>query len=413
MTGTKAALGQGARRVNDAEVLPRAFIQYNCIPHYRARLFELLSCREDVHFTVIADPQSDTPYLKTLRGDEGRAIRAVRANTHIIRLPRVLPLYWQPLALKMMLRERPDVMIALGSPYSLTAWVLLLAGRALRVPVLLWGQGLLSDERGPKWWLRRMLYRLAAGQLLYGEYARDLLRCKGFDERTLYVVYNSLDHDLQSRIAGDITAEQLEAFRGTLGVARGEGLVVFTGRLQAVKRLDLLLEALGVLAARGRRVHAALVGEGAERERLARLAAERGLADRVHFLGESYDERYLGQVVAASDLAVIPSGAGLSVMHALVFGTPVLLHDRIEHHFPEWEAVTEGQTGFFYRYGDVDDLAAKMELAIFSVPAKPAMAEACRRVIREKYNPHRQVETFVRAVRETAGRLQGEHESAA
>ena len=90
-------------------------------------------------------------------------------------------------------------------------------------------------------------------------------------------------------------------------------------------------------------------------------------------------------------------------MHALVFGTPVLLHDRVEHHFPEWEAVTEGKTGFFYRYGDVHDLAAKMEKAIFPVSAKNNMADACKAVINEKYNPHRQVETFVRAVRESAG----------
>jgi glycosyltransferase involved in cell wall biosynthesis len=150
-------------------------------------------------------------------------------------------------------------------------------------------------------------------------------------------------------------------------------------------------------------VHVALVGEGEERDNLARLAAQLNIADLVHFLGESYDERYLGQVMGASDLAVIPSGAGLSVMHALVFGTPVLLHDRVEHHFPEWEAVIEGKTGFFYRYGDVNDLAAKIEQAIFPVPAKNAMADACKTVINEKYNPHRQVETFVQAVREVAG----------
>lgn len=389
----------------DVKTLPicRALIQYNCIPHYRARVFELLSQRDDVHFTVVADPEPDTPYLKTLRGDEGRTIRAVHAHTRIIRLPRLPDLYWQPRVLSMVLKERPDVVIALGSPYSLTAWALLATGKILRIPVLLWGHGLLGDDQGPKWWLRRVLYRLAAGQLLYGDHARDLLRRKGFDERSLYVVYNSLDFDVQTRIAAEMTREWTDAFRRSLGVRAGEGLVVFTGRLQPVKRLDLLLQAAEIMGRRGFRLHVALVGEGGERDNLAHLAAAMNIADRVHFLGESYDERYLGQVMGASDLAVIPSGAGLSVMHALVFGTPVLLHDRVEHHFPEWEAVIEGKTGFFYRYGDVDDLAAKIEQAIFPVPAKNAMADACKTVINEKYNPHRQVETFVQAVHEVAG----------
>jgi hypothetical protein len=100
---------------------PQALIQYNCIPHYRARVFELLSQHDDVHFTVVADPEPDTPYLKTLSGDEGRAIRTTHANTHIIRLPRIPALYWQPRVLWLVMKQKPDAVIALGSPYSLTA----------------------------------------------------------------------------------------------------------------------------------------------------------------------------------------------------------------------------------------------------------------------------------------------------
>ena len=89
-------------------------------------------------------------------------------------------------------------------------------------------------------------------------------------------------------------------------------------------------------------------------------------------------------------------------MHAMAFGTPVVIHDRVEHHFPEWEAVVEAKTGFFYRFGDAVDLAAKIEGAIFPVPAKRSMSVPCQAMMRERYNPHRQVVTFVRAVREVA-----------
>jgi len=181
-------------------------------------------------------------------------------------------------------------------------------------------------------------------------------------------------------------------------------LVVFTGRLQSVKRLDLLIRAIGQLDRRGRRVHLVLVGEGAERERLVKLASEEGVADLVHFLGALYDERALGLIYKASDLSVIPSGAGLSVMHAMVFGTPVLLHDHLPSHFPEWEAVEEGVTGFFYRHGDVNDLASKIELAVFPVAAKTWMASSCEKVIHERYNPSHQEAVFVRAVQETIQR---------
>lgn len=387
--------------MNAHRARPYVLIQYNCIAHYRARIFELLSLRPDVEFVVVADPNPDTPFLATIKGGDERQIRHVCATTKIIRIPKLPELYWQPLAVKMMRRERPDVLIALGSPYSVTAWVLSIYGRALKIPVLLWGHGLLGEETGPKWWLRKMLYRLASGQLLYGDYAKTLLVKKGFDPETLHVVYNSLDYDLQSKIAAEIREEESLAWRHSLGVADGEGLVVFTGRLQPVKRLDMLVEAIAKLARRGKRVHAALVGEGSQKSNLVALSEQLGVADLIHFLGASYDERYLGLVLSASDLSVIPSGAGLSIMHAMIFGTPVVLHDRVEYHFPEWEAVEEGKTGFYYKYGDIDDLAKKIERAIFPSPKRAFMKEACKRVIDERYNPHRQVGVFIDAVKKS------------
>jgi Glycosyl transferases group 1 len=118
----------------------------------------------------------------------------------------------------------------------------------------------------------------------------------------------------------------------------------------------------------------------------------------VHFAGAVYEERALATAFMASDLAVIPAGAGLSIMHAFAYGTPVLLHDRVEEHFPEWEAVTEGVTGFYYRYGDMGHLAVKIEEALFPQPKKANMTMACREVIESRYNPRRQAEAMMEAV---------------
>lgn len=384
----------------------RAYIQYNCIPHYRRPIFERLSASPDVEFTVVADSKPDTPFLEVV--DLAVApIRCRIAETYRIKFPLALELYWQPRALSIIWGHKPDVVIALGSPFSLTAWGAALLCRLRRIPLLFWSHGLLSDETGPKWWLRRLFYRLADGQLLYGMHAKMLLGAKGFDPATLYVVYNSLDYETQCRIAEGIGEDDATGYRAHLGVRPDEGLVVFTGRLQAVKRLDLLIRAIGLLAQRGKRIHAALVGEGTERGNLAELASKEGVSDLIHFLGALYDEETLGLIYKASDLSVIPAGAGLSVMHALVFGTPVLLHDDISSHGPEWEAVEERVTGFFYRQGDVMDLAGKIDSAVFPSPAKAGMATSCRKVIHERYNPRHQEAVFVRAVRETIQRRRG------
>jgi L-malate glycosyltransferase len=73
----------------------------------------------------------------------------------------------------------------------------------------------------------------------------------------------------------------------------------------------------------------ALVGQGAERERLASLAVSLGVADRVHFVGELSPDR-IAVFLRALDVFVFPSLAetfGLAVVEAAQAGIPVVAND--------------------------------------------------------------------------------------
>jgi glycosyltransferase involved in cell wall biosynthesis len=371
-------------------------LQQACVPHYRQRLFEALSSDTRFHFVVLADPSADVPFLR-LSG-ETNGFEWEPAKQYNMRLPFGLSLSWQPWVIAKVLRERPDVVIAQGSPYDLTAWMLTVIGRVFGIPVLLWTHGLQGDERGFKWLVRKGLYRLAKGLLLYGDHAKRLLIEKGLGAERLHVVYNSLDDLTQKAVLRRIAAQDRDAFRVALGVGTNERLICFVGRLQPVKRLPWLLQAVALVKQRGKSVHLVLAGDGSERPLLEGLSRELQLDGLVHFLGELYEESRLGLAISSSDLAVVPSGAGLTVMHALAYGTPVLLHDKVEEHFPEWEAVQEGQTGWFYRYGDLSDCADKMIDALFVRPRKDQMAPACQAVINGRYNTATQARLFLETV---------------
>jgi len=387
-----------------ADAVPTALIQYNSLPHYREALFNLLSAERSVQFTVAADIRSETPHMRVIERP-GEKFRFVRARLKTLSFSKELRLFWQPDALRYAARTRPDVIIALSNPYSLTAWCLLLYGVVSRTPILLWGHGLLGEERGPKWWLRKAFYRLAAGHLLYGEHARSLLAARGFEPSRLFVVYNSLDFRAQSAAARAVTAEDVAAFRAGLGIRADAPVVIFTGRLQAAKRLDLLIEAIATLAREDLIVHAIVIGDGDESQALRALVGERGIAAQIHWLGEIYDERRLAVGFKSACACVIPSGAGLTIMHSLAYGTPVILHDRVAEHFPEWEAVQEGTTGWFYRFGDVNDLAAAIESATRA--DRNAMVAACLQVVRNNYSAEKQVGRFADAVLRTLERPHG------
>jgi glycosyltransferase involved in cell wall biosynthesis len=375
---------------------PLIMLQQACVPHYRQRFFERLGSDDRFRLVVLADPHADVPFLRL--ASSSKKYQLEPAKQYAMRLPFGLTLSWQPRVISNVLRQRPAVIVAQGSPYVVTAWWLVLMGRFLGMPVLLWTHGLQGEESGLKWLVRKSLYRLAAGLLLYGDHAKTLLIAKGFAADRLHVIYNSLDVDEQESIFRSLKDGDHEAFRRSLGIEPGERLICFTGRLQPVKRLPWLLRALALVKQRRERVHLAVVGGGGERPKLETLSAELGLAGLVHFLGEVYDEPRLGLVISASDLAVIPSGAGLSVMHALGYGTPVLLHDRAEDHFPEWEAVKEGGTGWFYRYGDLTDCADKITEALFPLPRKRAMAQACRSMVARRYSTTTHARLFIEAL---------------
>lgn len=63
----------------------------------------------------------------------------------------------------------------------------------------------------------------------------------------------------------------------------------FVGRLVAAQRMDLLVDVVSELAARGTACEAIVVGDGPAREGLERHAAERGVGERLRFVGEQDD----------------------------------------------------------------------------------------------------------------------------
>lgn len=97
---------------------------------------------------------------------------------------------------------------------------------------------------------------------------------------------------------------------------------VFVGRLIALKRVDLLLEAVALCDG----VHLTVVGDGPERERLVALAADLAVADRAHFLGALPHEEVLAELAQAHVLLMASEHEGLPhvALEALVMGTPVV-----------------------------------------------------------------------------------------
>jgi len=380
---------------------PHIVIFYNCIPHYRKAFFEKLSASEDLNVTFLADDTTDTKHMEVIASSsDSMRIRPVR--TKALRLLGKT-LFAHPGILKALRQEKPDMLIPLGNPHILTTWLIMLWGRIHSIPVVLWTHGTLRKEHGIKRLFRLAYYRLSAGLFLYGAHAQQLLQEMGLKHTPMYPIYNSLDYEAQRAISEMTSPEDISKFRESLGIGTASKVLIFTGRLQPVKKLDLLVKLTKRLNLETLDTHCILIGDGDERERLQELALTLGVADKFHFLGAVHDEEKLGLAMLSADLYVIPSGAGLSVMHALGYGVPVLLHDNFEHHFPEWEAVEHCVNGLFYRENDMEDMIDKA-ISYLTGKHPEIQPDACYRAIEAKYTAEKQYRVILPAIREILGK---------
>ncbi|MCD6218985.1 glycosyltransferase [Candidatus Calescamantes bacterium] len=99
--------------------------------------------------------------------------------------------------------------------------------------------------------------------------------------------------------------------------------LLFVGRLEKVKGLDIILKSLLALP---QGIHLQVVGEGKEKEEYENFVKKKGLKDRVKFLG-ALPQRKLPFLYNQAHLTVIPSreeSFGLVGLESMSCGTPVL-----------------------------------------------------------------------------------------
>lgn len=195
-------------------------------------------------------------------------------------------------------RVSPDVVHVDEEPYSAVTGQIVWRCRARGIACLFFAwQNLEKSLPPPFGAMRRWVYREASAGIAGTEAAARVLRSTGFEGRVAVIPQFGVDPD---RFSPDPV--ERSARRASIDVADDEFLVGFGGRLVAEKGLDLLVDAFAGLAD----AHLLVLGSGPERRTLEVRVRERGLSDRVRFLGQVRSTEMAGWL-AALDALVLPS----------------------------------------------------------------------------------------------------------
>lgn len=370
------------------------------LAHYREPIFRLL-CQQhgDTEYTFFSDPVNTYSSVKAMDPQKADLpIKQGGLRWRFVKNRFFHNWHWQARVIRLSLSNEFDTILYEGSLYVLSTWIAAFLARLRGKRVLMWSHGFLRDAKGFKGWLRKIFYQLADGMLLYHNRAKDIFIKKGFKPENLYVVYNSLDYDTQIKIRGQVSEDDILLCRQKLFKNPDFPILLFIGRLTPQKKLGMMVEAAKLLKNKGRQCNILFVGSGPEDVELLKLAKQLKLDDSLCLYGGCYKEEQIALLIMASDICVAPGEIGLTCIHSLVYGTPAITHDDPDFQMPEYEAITSGYNGAFFKKDHVEDLASTIEQWLMENKDIRTIENRCYDIIDRYYNPHYQIKVINSAV---------------
>lgn len=156
-----------------------------------------------------------------------------------------------------------------------------------------------------------------------------------------------------------------------------------------------MVTAAAQLKAQGIETNLVFVGADSENVGIDKLAAEAGVADSVWLYGPCYDDKQLAELFYNAAVCVSPGNVGLTAIHALSFGCPVVTHNNLPWQGPEFECIKAGVTGDFFRQYDADDLTRVVSKWLRRTDEeRDATAAAAFAEIDARWNVDHQIEIF-------------------
>ncbi|WP_019671484.1 glycosyltransferase [Eudoraea adriatica] len=365
--------------------MKKIVVIYPGFPHYRSGIIEELINSKKYKFIFAGDRKGYNnvkPYI--FKDSE------IFRNFNYFKLGRF---QFNRGLLKFIIRNKFDGAIVHATPYCLSIILATLLLRFRGVQVFNWTHGILRDKKNLKNKTYYYFYKFFFdGLLLYSNNARRNLLNFGYSDERIKLIYNSLDYKKQLKLRGVLSEEMRVAIRKKLFADPQNYQLIFIGRLTPPKKLSQVIEVIDSLKNDGIAINLLLVGDGIDKESLQKQVISKGLEKNVCFYGASYDEKVNYELIASSDCCIAPGEIGLTAMHSLMFGVPVISHNNGNNQGPEYEAIIPNVNGELFEMNNIEDLKENIikirkRQMITSIES---IRENCYKIIDKFYNPYYQ-----------------------
>ncbi len=355
-------------------------LQQRVIPAYRAAFFEALARRVEGGLSLFAGKPLDREGIVTAKGLE--SAKLVRAhNRQLFDPSSAWYMCWQEGFIEWLEAWQPDVLVVEANPrYPRTrqavAWMHTrdrkVIGWGLGAPAL---RGPLVDFRERQ---RASFLRSLDAIIAYSQTGAQQYRQVGMPAGRVFVASNA--------------AAPAPATRPAVKGARfdEQAVVLFVGRLQERKRVDLLMQACASLPAE-MQPRLVVVGDGPAVGMLQWMASQ--VYPGTEFTGAKHGaalEPYFQQ----ADIFVLPGTGGLAIQQAMAHGLPVI----VAQGDGTQEDLVRGENGWLVPPGDLRALIDALWQALSEPARLRRMGEESYRIVAEEINVEKMVDVFITAL---------------
>lgn len=371
----------------------RVSIVQPALPAYRGAVFRELASRDGLLTTL---HYAEQPNLANASPEGFDAVPIRQRTVRVGRQSVILV----PSLLRLAKPAHSDVLVAPWNTRSVLLGPALSRARKRGVGTVVWGHGFSKRESAKRLAFRDSVATKADAAVFYNNAAAEAFRQRNPDYLArgggVFVAINSLDQTEIQRARTDWLGRETElaAFKSKHGLDAGP-VAIFVSRLLEENRVEMLLEATEKIDG----LTAVVIGKGPDKARLESIADRLGISRRVRFPGAIYGEDAIAPWYLSSQVFVYPVNIGLSAMHALGYGVPIVTSDNIAGHNPEIEAVEDGVNAILYKDGDVSAMAEAIRALTGNPDKQLTFSEAARRTVTERFNVPKMVDGLEAAIR--------------
>lgn len=244
--------------------------------------------------------------------------------------------------------------------------------------------------------LRLFWYRMFKQVLVYSDAEANFLSAKGFDQQ-IVGINNGVDYELITKAALAWPHSRLREWRDSNGLGN-RTIILSCSRLDKKNKFEQILQVLPQLIKNHPTLLWCVIGDGPERIALEAQTRELGLKNHVRFLGKIYSENEQAPWFLSSQLLAHPGAIGLTLLHAMAFGLPVVTHKDARRHGPEFAAMIPGEHGLTHCEDALDEISSSLLELLNNESLCRKMGHAGKKVVKDRYNTGVMVTRFLRMI---------------